>query len=178
MDFSGSCCKVKIDECLYQVFCKSDLCCVHTKGKANFRLALLTWVWLLDHLFAFKNILQPLDSSRPFARILFVDFSCRWITDFLSDRKQHVKLGKYVPSKLEMFQYHFFLPNTNSDIWRCQNLSSIQLLKNNNNTNSSWYPAGNWCRHGGRPVYYPMPVHWLAGCLAEEIHMAGIAASI
>ena len=30
--------------------------------------------------------------------------------------------------------------------------------------------------HGGRPVYYPTPGHWLAGCLVETIHVAGIAA--
>ncbi|KAK9534426.1 hypothetical protein VZT92_006877 [Zoarces viviparus] len=65
-------------------------------------------------------ILQHLDSPGTYARILFVDFSsafntiipsllhdklsqlqvpdsmCKWITDFLSDRKQHVKLGKHV----------------------------------------------------------------------------------
>ncbi|KAK0144347.1 RNA-directed DNA polymerase from mobile element jockey [Merluccius polli] len=65
-------------------------------------------------------ILQHLDSAGTYARILCVDFSsafntiipallqeklsqlsvpdstCRWITDFLSDRKQHVKLGKHV----------------------------------------------------------------------------------
>uniref|UniRef100_A0A8C4DKS3 Reverse transcriptase domain-containing protein n=1 Tax=Dicentrarchus labrax TaxID=13489 RepID=A0A8C4DKS3_DICLA len=64
--------------------------------------------------------LQHLDSPGTYARILFVDFSsafntiipallqdklsqltvpnstCRWITDFLSDRKQQVKLGKNV----------------------------------------------------------------------------------
>ena len=65
-------------------------------------------------------ILQHLDSPGTYARILFVDFSsafntiapallqdkltqlnvpeptCRWITDFLSDRKQRVRLGKLV----------------------------------------------------------------------------------
>eukprot|EP00064_Thunnus_orientalis_P001314 superscaffoldBa00000089_g1317 len=65
-------------------------------------------------------ILQHQDSAGTYARILFVDFSsafntiipallqdklyqlhisdctCRWITNFLSDRKQHVKLGKHV----------------------------------------------------------------------------------
>ncbi|XP_049914655.1 uncharacterized protein LOC126398998 [Epinephelus moara] len=64
--------------------------------------------------------LQHLDSPGTYARILFVDFSsalntiipallhdklsqlsvpdstCRWITDFLSDRRQHVKLGRHV----------------------------------------------------------------------------------
>ena len=64
--------------------------------------------------------MQCLDSSGTYARILFVDFSsafntiipallqdklsqlsvpdstCRWITDFLSDRRQHVRLGKHV----------------------------------------------------------------------------------
>uniref|UniRef100_A0A3Q2TZL2 Reverse transcriptase domain-containing protein n=1 Tax=Fundulus heteroclitus TaxID=8078 RepID=A0A3Q2TZL2_FUNHE len=69
---------------------------------------------------ALHHILQHLDSAGTYARILFVDFSsafntiipallqeklsqlnvpdstCRWITDFLSDRKQHVKLGKHV----------------------------------------------------------------------------------
>uniref|UniRef100_A0A8P4G4M0 Reverse transcriptase domain-containing protein n=1 Tax=Dicentrarchus labrax TaxID=13489 RepID=A0A8P4G4M0_DICLA len=64
--------------------------------------------------------LQHLDSPGTYARILFVglssvfntiipallqdklsqltvpDSTCRWITDFLSDRKQHVKLGKNV----------------------------------------------------------------------------------
>ncbi|KAK9525344.1 hypothetical protein VZT92_016061 [Zoarces viviparus] len=69
---------------------------------------------------ALHFILQHLDSSETYARILFVDFSsgfntiipsllhdklsqlhvpdstCKWITDFLSDRKQHVKLGKHV----------------------------------------------------------------------------------
>ena len=64
--------------------------------------------------------LQHLDSPGTYARILFVDFSsafntilpallqvrlsqlhvpdstCRWITDFLSDRKQRVKLGKHL----------------------------------------------------------------------------------
>uniref|UniRef100_A0A669C6E4 Reverse transcriptase domain-containing protein n=1 Tax=Oreochromis niloticus TaxID=8128 RepID=A0A669C6E4_ORENI len=64
--------------------------------------------------------LQHLDSPGTYARILFVDFSsafntilpdhlqgklshmnvpdpiCRWITDFLTDRKQHVRLGKNV----------------------------------------------------------------------------------
>ncbi|XP_078126065.1 uncharacterized protein LOC144530383 isoform X3 [Sander vitreus] len=67
---------------------------------------------------ALHYILRHLDSAGTYARILFVDFSsafntiipallqeklsqlgvpdstCRWITDFLSDRKQHVKLGK------------------------------------------------------------------------------------
>ncbi|KAK9531227.1 hypothetical protein VZT92_010667 [Zoarces viviparus] len=67
-------------------------------------------------------ILQHLDSPGTYARILFMDFSsafntiipsllhdklsqlqvpdpmCKWITDFLSDRKQHVKLGKHVSS--------------------------------------------------------------------------------
>lgn len=61
---------------------------------------------------ALHFILQQLDSSGTYARILFVDSSsllqdklsqlsrpdstCRWITDFLSDRRQHVKLGKHV----------------------------------------------------------------------------------
>ena len=69
---------------------------------------------------ALHYILQHLDSVGTYGRILFVDFSssfntiiltllqekfsqlsvpdstCRWITDFLSDRKQHVKLGKHV----------------------------------------------------------------------------------
>ena len=64
---------------------------------------------------ALHFMLQQLDSPASYARILFVDFSfntiipallqdklsqlnvtdstCRWITDFLSDRKQCVKLG-------------------------------------------------------------------------------------
>ncbi|XP_034418653.1 mirror-image polydactyly gene 1 protein isoform X8 [Cyclopterus lumpus] len=65
------------------------------------------------------SVAKHLDSPRTYARILFVDFSsafktiipslhdklsqlhvpdstCKWITDFLSDRKQHVKLGKHV----------------------------------------------------------------------------------
>src|SRR4029434_9821374 len=65
-------------------------------------------------------ILQHLDSPGTYARILFVDFSsafntiapallqdkltqlsvpestCRWITDFLSDRKQRVRLGNLI----------------------------------------------------------------------------------
>uniref|UniRef100_A0AAQ4Q5M4 Reverse transcriptase domain-containing protein n=1 Tax=Gasterosteus aculeatus aculeatus TaxID=481459 RepID=A0AAQ4Q5M4_GASAC len=69
---------------------------------------------------ALHYILQHLDSPGTYARILFMDFSsafntiipsllqdklsqlhvpdstCKWITDFLSDRKQHVKLGKHV----------------------------------------------------------------------------------
>ncbi|KAF7653890.1 hypothetical protein LDENG_00077400 [Lucifuga dentata] len=69
---------------------------------------------------ALHFILQHLDSPGTYARILFVDFSsafntiipallqdklsqlnvpdstCRWITDFLSDRKQRVRLGKHV----------------------------------------------------------------------------------
>ena len=73
---------------------------------------------------ALHFILQHLDSAGTYARILFVDYSsafntiiptllqdklsqlyvpdstCRWITDFLSDRKQHVKLGKHVSNSL------------------------------------------------------------------------------
>ena len=73
---------------------------------------------------ALPFILQHLDSAGTYARILFVDYSsafntiiptllqdklsqlhvpdstCRWITDFLSDRKQHVKLGKHVSNSL------------------------------------------------------------------------------
>ncbi|KAF7656412.1 hypothetical protein LDENG_00041650 [Lucifuga dentata] len=69
---------------------------------------------------ALHFILQQLDSPGTYARILFVDFSsafntiipallqdklsqlnvpdstCRWITDFLSDRRQRVRLGKHV----------------------------------------------------------------------------------
>uniref|UniRef100_A0A669C1K0 Reverse transcriptase domain-containing protein n=1 Tax=Oreochromis niloticus TaxID=8128 RepID=A0A669C1K0_ORENI len=69
---------------------------------------------------ALHFILQHLDSPGTYARILFVDFSsafntilpdhlqgklsqmnvpdptCWWITDFLMDRKQHVRLGKNV----------------------------------------------------------------------------------
>ncbi len=69
---------------------------------------------------ALHFILQHLDSSGTYARILFVDFSsafktitpallqdklsqlnvpdstCSWIIDFLSDRKQHVRMGKHV----------------------------------------------------------------------------------
>ncbi|KAK0140530.1 putative RNA-directed DNA polymerase from transposon BS [Merluccius polli] len=69
---------------------------------------------------ALHYILQHLDSAGTYARILCVDFSsafntiipallqeklsqlsvpdstCRWITDFLSDRKQRVKLGNHV----------------------------------------------------------------------------------
>ncbi|KAK9517302.1 hypothetical protein VZT92_025185 [Zoarces viviparus] len=69
---------------------------------------------------ALHFVLQHLDSSGTYGRILFVDFSsafdtiipsllqdklsqlhvpdstCKWITDFLPDRKQHVKLGKHV----------------------------------------------------------------------------------
>ena len=69
---------------------------------------------------ALHFILQHLDSAGTYARILFVDFSstfntiilallqdklsqlhmpdstCGWITNFLSDRKQHVKLDKLV----------------------------------------------------------------------------------
>ena len=69
---------------------------------------------------ALHYILQHLESAGTYARILFVDFSsdfntiilamlqeklsqlsvsdstCKSITDFLSDRKQHVKLGKHV----------------------------------------------------------------------------------
>nr|XP_008303569.1 PREDICTED: uncharacterized protein LOC103375141 [Stegastes partitus] len=65
-------------------------------------------------------ILQHLDSPGSYARILFVNFNsafntiipallqdklsqlnvpdstCRWITDFLSDRKHHMKLGKHI----------------------------------------------------------------------------------
>ena len=71
---------------------------------------------------ALHYTLQHLDSPGTYARILFVDFSsafntilpallqdklsqlhvpdstCKWITDFLSDRKQRVKLGKHVSS--------------------------------------------------------------------------------
>ena len=67
---------------------------------------------------ALHYILRHLDTAGTYARILFVDFSsafntvipallqdklsqlsvpdstCRWITDFLSDRRQHVRLGK------------------------------------------------------------------------------------
>ena len=73
---------------------------------------------------ALHFILQHLDSAGTYARILLVDYSsafntiiptllqgklsqlhvpdspCRWITDFLSDRKQHVKLGKHVSNSL------------------------------------------------------------------------------
>ncbi len=69
---------------------------------------------------ALHFILQHLDCSGTYVRILFVDFSsafntiipallqdklsqlnvpdstCRWIIDFLSDRKQHVRMGKHV----------------------------------------------------------------------------------
>uniref|UniRef100_A0A669CKQ3 Reverse transcriptase domain-containing protein n=1 Tax=Oreochromis niloticus TaxID=8128 RepID=A0A669CKQ3_ORENI len=69
---------------------------------------------------ALHFILQHLDYPGTYARILFVDFSsafntilpdhlqgklsqmnvpdpiCRWITDFLTDRKQHMRLGKKV----------------------------------------------------------------------------------
>ena len=69
---------------------------------------------------ALHFILQHLDSPGTYARILFVDFSsafntilpgllqdklyqlnvpdslCRWITDFLTDRRQHVRLGTTV----------------------------------------------------------------------------------
>ncbi|MCI4391896.1 hypothetical protein PGIGA_G00139710 [Pangasianodon gigas] len=69
---------------------------------------------------ALHFILQHLDSPGSYARILFVDFSsafntivpsllrdklsqlnvpdslCRWITDFLTDRRQFVRLEKYV----------------------------------------------------------------------------------
>ncbi|KAF0024881.1 hypothetical protein F2P81_021762 [Scophthalmus maximus] len=69
---------------------------------------------------ALHSTLQHLNSPGTYARILFVDFSsafntilpgllqdklsqlhvsdstCRWITDFLSDRKQRVKPGKHV----------------------------------------------------------------------------------
>ena len=69
---------------------------------------------------ALHFILQHLDAAGTYARILFVDFSsafntvipsllqdklsqlgvpdstCRWITDFLSDRRQHVRLGKHI----------------------------------------------------------------------------------
>ncbi|KAF7640908.1 hypothetical protein LDENG_00006300 [Lucifuga dentata] len=69
---------------------------------------------------ALHFILQHLDPPGTYARILFVDFSsafntiipsllqdklsqlnvpdstCRWITDFLSDRRQRVRLGKHV----------------------------------------------------------------------------------
>ncbi|KAK0156400.1 putative RNA-directed DNA polymerase from transposon BS [Merluccius polli] len=53
---------------------------------------------------ALHYILQHLDSAGTYARILceklsqlsVPDSTCRWITDFLSDRKQHVKLGKHV----------------------------------------------------------------------------------
>ena len=68
-----------------------------------------------------RFILQHLDSPGTYARILFVEFNsafnaiapallrdkltqlsapeptCRWITDFLTDRKQRVRLGKLVP---------------------------------------------------------------------------------
>ncbi|KAF7643177.1 hypothetical protein LDENG_00243990 [Lucifuga dentata] len=78
---------------------------------------------------ALHIILQHLDSPETYAKIFFVDFSsafnsiipallqdklsqlnvpdstCRWITDFLSDRRQHVRLGKHVsdcgPSALD-----------------------------------------------------------------------------
>lgn len=73
---------------------------------------------------ALHYILQHLDSAGTYARILFVDFSsafntiipallqdklsqlnvpdstCKWITDFLSDRRQQVKLGKHVSDSL------------------------------------------------------------------------------
>ncbi|XP_034054409.1 uncharacterized protein LOC117534321 [Gymnodraco acuticeps] len=65
---------------------------------------------------ALHFLLQHLDTPGNYARILFVDFNtiipallqdklsqlhvpdstCRWITDFLSYRKQHVRLGKHV----------------------------------------------------------------------------------
>ncbi|KAF0032199.1 hypothetical protein F2P81_014489 [Scophthalmus maximus] len=73
---------------------------------------------------ALHFIHQHLDTAETYARILFVDFSfafntiipvllhdklsqlqvtdptCRWITNFLSDRKQHMKLGKHVSNSL------------------------------------------------------------------------------
>ena len=71
---------------------------------------------------ALHYVLEHLDSAGNYARILFVDFSsafntilphtlelqlsllqvpvptCRWITDFLTNRSQRVKLGKYISS--------------------------------------------------------------------------------
>src|SRR4029434_1427651 len=79
-------------------------------------------------------ILQHLDSAVTYARILFVDFSsafntiipallqgklsqlsvpdstCRWITDFLSDRRQHVRLGKHVSDSRTISKAEFFPP--------------------------------------------------------------------
>uniref|UniRef100_A0AAQ6A6Z6 Reverse transcriptase domain-containing protein n=1 Tax=Amphiprion ocellaris TaxID=80972 RepID=A0AAQ6A6Z6_AMPOC len=75
---------------------------------------------------ALHSILQHLDSPGTYARILFVDFSsafntirpallqdklsqlnmpdslCRWIIDFLTDRKQHVRLGKTVSDSVSI----------------------------------------------------------------------------
>jgi len=49
----------------------------------------------VDFSSAFNTIIPALLQEK-LAQLSVPDSTCRWITDFLSDRKQHVKLGKQV----------------------------------------------------------------------------------
>ena len=105
---------------------------------------------------ALHYILQHLDSAGTYARILFVDFSsafnaiipallqeklsqlsvpdstCRWITDFLSDRKQHVSDSQLIstgsPQGCVLSPLLFSL-YTNSCTSRHQSVKLLQFHK-------------------------------------------------
>ncbi|KAL6108111.1 uncharacterized protein ACO6RY_18720 [Pungitius sinensis] len=49
----------------------------------------------VDFSSGFNTIIQSLLQDK-LSQLHMPDFTCKWITDFLSDRKQHVKLGKHI----------------------------------------------------------------------------------
>ena len=53
----------------------------------------------MDYSSAFNTIIPTLLQDK-LSQLHMPDSTCRWITDFLSDRKQHVKLGKQVSNSL------------------------------------------------------------------------------
>ena len=57
----------------------------------------LTYAWILfvDFSSAFNTILSAMLQDKLF-QLHVPDSTCRWITDFLSDRKQRMKLGKHI----------------------------------------------------------------------------------
>ena len=138
---------------------------------------------------ALHYTLQQLDSPRTYARILFVDSSafnaiipsllqdklsqhnvpysnCRWITDFLFDRKQHVKLGKHVSKSQTIspdpHKAVFFLP--------CSSPCTPMVAPPVTSPSSSWCSCvqvhAHWAHLGWEWVHLQVE-DWLSGKLVQ-----------
>eukprot|EP00064_Thunnus_orientalis_P013652 superscaffoldBa00002257_g13692 len=58
-----------------------------------------TWILFVDFSYAFSTIISALLQDK-LSQLLMPDLTCRWINNFLSDREQHMKLGKHISDSL------------------------------------------------------------------------------